>query len=122
MPAGNISKKHYNSTTGSENIAFERFGMVFFILLKLDVSGVCCHQISQSGNWFTGWPAPYYYKKWADTGQFDLLLEELRGKVRVKMGQKANPSLGIVDSQSVRWGHNRFLNGFDGNKKVKGVK
>ncbi|PWJ59692.1 transposase [Dyadobacter jejuensis] len=122
MPAGNISKKHYNSTTGSENIAFERFGMVFFILLKPDVSGVCCHQISQSGNWLTGWPAPYYYKKWADTAQFDLLLEELRGKIRIKMGQKADPSLGIVDSQSVRWGNNRSLNGFDGNKKVKGVK
>ena len=64
----------------------------------------------------------YYYKKWADTAQFDLLLEELRGKIRVKMGQKANPSLGIVDSQSVRWGNNRSLNGFDGNKKVKGIK
>jgi hypothetical protein len=25
-----------------------------------------------------------------------------------------------MDSQSVRWGNNRSLNGFDGNKKVKG--
>ena len=64
----------------------------------------------------------YYYKKWADTEHFDLLLEQLRSKVRLKMSQKANPSLGIVDSQSVRWGNNRSLNGFDGNKKVKGVK
>ena len=27
-----------------------------------------------------------------------------------------------MDSQSVRWGNNRSLNGFDGNKKVKGIK
>lgn len=64
----------------------------------------------------------YYYKKWADTEQFDLLLENLRGKVRINRGQKANPSLGIMDSQSVRWGNNRSLNGFDGNKKIKGIK
>jgi putative transposase len=36
------------------------------------------------------------------------------------MGQKAEASLGIMDSQSVRWG--RSLNGVDGNKKVKGIK
>lgn len=38
------------------------------------------------------------------------------------MGQKAEASLGIMDSQSVLWGDNRSLNGIDGNKKVKGVK
>lgn len=27
-----------------------------------------------------------------------------------------------MDSQSVRWGNNRSLNGIDGNKKVKGIK
>ena len=31
-------------------------------------------------------------------------------------------SLGIMDSQSVRWGNNRSLNGYDGGKKVKGIK
>lgn len=38
------------------------------------------------------------------------------------MGQKAETSLGIMDSQSVRWDNNRSLNGIDGNKKVKGIK
>jgi transposase len=64
----------------------------------------------------------YYYKKWADLHQFDLLLEKIREKVRVKRGQKAEPSLGILDSQSVRWGNNRALKSFDGNKKIKGIK
>ena len=64
----------------------------------------------------------YYYKKWADLSEFDLLLEKLREKVRFKNGQNAEASLGIIDSQSVRWGNNRALNSFDGNKKVKGIK
>ena len=64
----------------------------------------------------------YYYSKWASLELYDLILEKLRCKVRVKMGQKEEASLGIMDSQSVRWGNNRSLNGIDGNKKIKGIK
>jgi transposase len=64
----------------------------------------------------------YYYKKWADLEYFDLLLSKLREHVRVKKGQNAEASLGILDSQSVRWGNNKALNSYDGNKKVKGIK
>jgi len=64
----------------------------------------------------------YYYKMWSDLAQFDLLLSKLRECVRVKRGQKAEAGLGILDSQSVRWGNNRPLNSYDGNKKVKGIK
>jgi putative transposase len=64
----------------------------------------------------------YYYSKWASLELYDLILETLRNKVRMKMGQKAEASLGIMDSQSVRWGNNRSLNGVDGNKKIKGIK
>lgn len=46
----------------------------------------------------------YYYKRWEHRLDYDLLLESLREKVRVDMGQSAQPSLGIVDSQSVRLG------------------
>lgn len=63
----------------------------------------------------------YYYSKWSDLELYDLILEKLRAKVRVKMGQKEEANLGIMDSQSVRWGNNRALNGIDGNKKIKGV-
>ena len=64
----------------------------------------------------------YYYRKWASRFDFDLLLEKLRGHVRMKRGQNMEPSVGIMDSQSVKWGHNAALNGIDGNKKVKGIK
>ena len=64
----------------------------------------------------------YYYRKWSSLGEFDLLLNNLREKVRAKIGQKAEAGMGVMDSQSVRWGENRSLNGIDGNKKVKGIK
>ena len=38
------------------------------------------------------------------------------------MGQNRHASLGIMDSQSVKWGNNQALSGYDGNKKVKGIK
>lgn len=64
----------------------------------------------------------YYYRKCASPLNFDLLLEKLRGHVRVKRGQSMEPSVGIMDSQSVKWGNNASLNGVDGNKKVKDIK
>jgi transposase len=64
----------------------------------------------------------YYYSKWSSEELFDLLLEKLRHKVRVKLRQNSNASLGIMDSQTVRWGINKSLSSFDGNKKIKGIK
>lgn len=64
----------------------------------------------------------YYYRKWASLECFDLLLERLRGRVLIVRGQTQTPVLGIIDSQSVKWGNNQFLNGVDSNKKVKGIK
>jgi len=64
----------------------------------------------------------YYYRKWSEQTDFDLLLSYLRESVRFKRGQNKQSSVGIMDSQSVRWGNNCSLNGIDGNKKVKGIK
>lgn len=49
-------------------------------------------------------------------GEFDLLLNNLREKVHVKMGQKTEAIIGIMDSQNVRWGNNRSFSSIDGNK------
>ena len=54
----------------------------------------------------------YYYCKWSNQECFDLLLSKLREKVRLNRGQNKEPSLGIMDSQSVKWGNNRSLNSF----------
>ncbi len=74
-------------------------------------------------NDFPKWQIVYYYfRKWVDLEEFDLLLEKLRGKIRLKKGQNKESTVGVMDSQSVRWGNNRSLNGIDGNKKIKGIK
>lgn len=47
----------------------------------------------------------YYYRKWASLSDFDLLLDKLRGHVRVKRGQNMEPSAGIMNGL---WkGHSR---------------
>ena len=64
----------------------------------------------------------YYYRKWGCDGTLDLLLDTLRSKARSRKNQGASPTLGIIDSQSVRSANNRTVKGIDGNKKVKGRK
>ena len=56
----------------------------------------------------------YYFRKWVNLEEFDLLLEKLRGKIRLKKGQTKELTVGVMDSQSVSWGNNRPLNGLDG--------
>src|ERR1700709_1474113 len=46
----------------------------------------------------------YYYRKWIDLGLFDIILDKLRAKARVRAQQHSRPTLGIMDSQTVRWG------------------
>jgi putative transposase len=72
---------------------------------------------------FPRWqPVYYYYRKWAEQTDFDLLLIDLRESIRFRRGQNKQAGAGIMDSQSVRWGNNCSPNGIDGNRKVKGIK
>ena len=61
----------------------------------------------------------YYFRKWSSQQEFDLLLGHLCERVRLKRGQNPSASLGLLDSQSVRWSHNRQLKSFDGNNNDK---
>lgn len=45
----------------------------------------------------------YYYRKSTDLDEFELLLSKLQKMERTKNGQNKQVSLGIMDSQSVRW-------------------
>ena len=42
--------------------------------------------------------------------------------MRKKRNQSESPSVGALDAQSVKWGNRKSDNGFDANKKVKGIK
>ena len=73
---------------------------------------------------FPSWQLTYYYfRKWLLTGLWVKIQTKLRELVRVKQGRKPCPSMGIIDSQSIKnseWGIPD--KGFDGNKKIKGRK
>ena len=73
---------------------------------------------------FAPWQSVYYYfRKWKINGLLEEIHDFLVGKLRFKKGRKVLPSVGIIDSQSVKSSnvcHEEV--GYDGGKKVKGRK
>lgn len=65
----------------------------------------------------------YYFNKWKLEGVFEELMDTLHVMVRIQMGRRDTPSLGIIDSRSVKSSHHVDTDrGIDGNKKIKGRK
>lgn len=73
---------------------------------------------------FAPWKTVYYYfSKWKKAEVFEVIHEALVEQVRVKQGKKEEPTVGVIDAQSVK---NSLISseerGFDAAKKVKGIK
>ena len=54
---------------------------------------------------FALWESVYYFNKWRNEGIIEELLDKLRSKVRIMVGSKESPSLGIIDSRGVKTPH-----------------
>jgi len=73
---------------------------------------------------FAPWKLVYYYfSSWKKSEIFEIIHESLVEKIRVKKGKKEEPTVGIIDAQSVK---NTLVScedkGFDAGKKIKGIK
>jgi putative transposase len=73
---------------------------------------------------FAPWNTVYYsYRKWKFNGLIEELHEKLRDFTRKNAGRHISPSLGLIDSRSVKTSRNVGPErGIDGGKKTKGRK
>jgi putative transposase len=72
---------------------------------------------------FPRWDVVYaYFRKWGKDGTWDKVQRVLREGVRQAAGREATPSMGCVDSQSVKGTECGGDHGIDGHKKINGVK
>jgi Transposase DDE domain len=68
------------------------------------------------------WAAHKHFLRWCPNSTWAPILTTVRGGVRTRSGRRRRPTAGVVDSSSVTASPVAGPRGFDGAKKVDGVK
>ena len=72
---------------------------------------------------FPSWEAVYaYFSRWQKSGKWQKINDVLRQRVRTDAKKNEDPSVAIVDSQSVKTVQSGAQRGYDARKKTKGRK
>lgn len=117
----NAQKEYIKGTILMDNWCSKYdFFLILDAIIYLDVSGCQWRMLPSE---YPKWQLVYYYfRRWGAMDAFGELEDALVKKVRAKRGESPDPTIGAIDSQSVRSALPQSQKGIDGNKKVKGVK
>lgn len=93
---------------------------VFMAISYVVITGIQWHMLPDK---YPGYTTVYYhFRKWSEDFTLQNFLKKLVEMKRLKRGRKPQPTVAVIDSQSVRSGYNQSAKGVDGYKKVKGIK